>query len=213
MNLNWQYLCHKNPLNGYYFRMADEPEEKRDGRHERVERGKIAVYEALNALFAEGRYNPPIADVALRAGVSERTLFRYFGSYNDVIAGMVGYFYPRVEQYFNAEPPVGTLKERLFALVALRVDFSRQHGVIPRTIEALAHEWPAAAMARFGRVALLTDQLKLWLGSDLEHVSDEKLVVLSRMLDFPALEAVSAALGDRTAEVVSNAALAIINAD
>jgi hypothetical protein len=33
------------------------------------------------------------------------------------------------------------------------------------------------------------------------------------MLDFPALEAVSTALGERTAEVVSNAALGIINAD
>ena len=193
--------------------MADEPEEKRDGRHERVERGKIAVYEALNALFAEGRYNPPIADVALRAGVSERTLFRYFGSYNDVIAGMVGYFYPQVQQYFHAEPPTGNLKARLLALVTLRLEFTRKHGVIPRTIEALAHEWPAAAAARFGRVALLDDQLKKWLGTDLERVPDEKLVVISQMLDFPSLEAINAALGDHTAEVVSNAVVGIINAD
>ena len=193
--------------------MAEGPEEKRDGRHERVERGKISVYEALNALFAEGRYNPPIADVALRAGVSERTLFRYFGSYNEVIAGMVGYFYPQVQQYFHAEPPQGNLRERLLALVNLRLEFTRKHGVIPRTIEALAHEWPAAAAARFGRVALLNDQLKIWLGSDLQQISDEKLVILSQMLDFPSLEAISAALGDHTAAVVSNAAVGIINAD
>ena len=206
-------MCHKKSWDGYNSCMAEESEEKRDGRHERVERGKVAVYEALTSLFADGRYNPPIADVALRAGVSERTLFRYFGSYNDVIAGMVGYFYPRVQQYFHAEPPAASLDERMLALVELRIDFSRKHGVIPRTIEALAHEWPAAAVARYGRVALLADQLKTWLGPDLKRVPDEKLVVISQMLDFPSLEAVSAALGDRAAKVVADAVLGIINAD
>ena len=186
--------------------------EKRDGRHERVERGKVAVFEALTALFSEGRYNPPVAEVAARAGVSERTLFRYFGSYNDVIAGTVGYVYPRVAHYFAAEPPVGTLHERLFALVALRTDFSQRHGVVTRTTEALAHEWPAAAAARYGRVALLNDQLKKWLGDDLKRVSDEKLVVLSSMLDIPSLEGITAALGDATCETVARAAVAIIEA-
>lgn len=190
----------------------EEDTEKRDGRHERVERGKIAVYEALTSLFAEGRYNPPVAEVAARAGVSERTLFRYFGSFNDVIAGTVGYVYPRVAHYFAAQPPDGTLFERLRALVELRSEFSRKQGVITRTTEALAYEWPAAAAARYGRVVLLNDQLKAWLGNDLSRVSDEKLVVLSRMLDIPSLEAMTAALGDRTPDVVARAAVAIIEA-
>lgn len=188
-------------------------EEKRDGRHERVERGKIAVYEALTSLFAEGRYNPPVSEIAARAGVSERTLFRYFDSFNDVIAGAVGYVYPRVQNYFEASPPDGSLFERLRALVELRCDFSRRQGVITRTTETLAYEWPAAAAARFGRVVLLNEQLKKWLGSDLARLSDEKLVVISRMLDIPSLEAMSAALGDKTADVVARAAVAIIEAD
>lgn len=190
----------------------EDSAEKRDGRHERVERGKIAVYEALASLFAEGRYNPPIAEVAARAGVSERTLFRYFGSFNEVIAGTVGYVYPRVQQYFLASPPEGTLFERLRALVELRTEFSRTQGVITRTTEALAHEWPAAAVTRYGRIALLNDQLKAWLGDDLARISDEKLVVLSLLLDIPALEATSAALGDRTPDVVARAAVAVIEA-
>jgi len=70
--------------------MSDTNDEKKDGRHERVERGKRAVYEALVELFNEGRYNPPIAEVAERAGVSEGTLFRYFGSFNELIAGVIG---------------------------------------------------------------------------------------------------------------------------
>lgn len=195
--------------------MADElvpSEQKKDGRHERVERGKRAVFEALAGLFAEGRYNPPIAEVAARAGVSERTLFRYFGSYNEIIAGMVGYWYPRVEHYLNAAPPAGDLATRIRALVELRIEFSQKQGVVTRTSEALAHEWPAAAMARYGRVELLNQQLRTWLGGDIARVSDEQLVVLSTLLDIPNMEAMSVALGPRAAATVAAAAMAIIDA-
>lgn len=195
--------------------MADDPadvEEKKDGRHERVERGKRAVFEALVELFSEGRYNPPVAEVAARAGVSERTLFRYFGSYNEVIAGMVGYWYPRVQHYLNADPPAGDLAARVLALVELRIEFSEKQGVVTRTSEALAHEWPAAAMARYGRVELLNQQLRKWLGDDIKRVSDEKLVVLSTLLDIPNMEAMSVALGPRAAATIAGAAMAIINA-
>ena len=200
---------------GKLFLMADEPapvEEKKDGRHERVERGKRAVFEALAQLFSEGRYNPPVAEVAARAGVSERTLFRYFGSYNEVIAGMVGYWYPRVEHYLNADPPAADLATRVRALIELRIEFSEKQGVVTRTSEALAHEWPAAAMARYGRVELLNQQLRKWLGDDINKVSDEKMVVLSTLLDIPNMEAMSAALGKRAAATIANAAMAIINA-
>lgn len=189
------------------------PEEKKDGRHERVERGKRAVFEALVELFSEGRYNPPVAEVAARAGVSERTLFRYFGSFNEVVAGMIGYVYPRVERYFTAGPPAGDLHSRLLALAELRVEFSEKQGVVTRTAEALAHEWPAAAMARYGRVELLNQQLRAWIGNDMARVSDEKLVVLSTLFDLPNVEAMSAALGKKAAAVVAAAAIAIILAD
>lgn len=191
---------------------TDETAEKKDGRHERVERGKRAVFEALIELFGEGRYNPPVAEVAARAGVSERTLFRYFGSFNEVVAGMIGYYYPRVEKYFTAGPPAGDLRTRLRALADLRVEFSETQGIVTRTTEALAHEWPAAAMARFGRVELLNQQLRAWIGDDISRVSDEKLVVISALFDVPNMEAMSAALGKKAAATVAAAAMAIIEA-
>lgn len=193
--------------------MSDTSDEKKDGRHERVERGKQAVYEALVGLFGEGRYNPPIAEVAARAGVSERTLFRYFGSFNELIAGVIGYYYPRVEHYFNAGPPDADLHSRLLALAKLRIEFSERQGVVARTTESLAHEWPAAAAARFGRIELLNQQLKNWLGTDLARVPDEKLVILSVLYDLSTVESMRAALGDRTAGALSDAAMAIIESN
>lgn len=193
--------------------MSDTNDEKKDGRHERVERGKRAVYEALVELFSEGRYNPPIAEVAERAGVSERTLFRYFGSFNELIAGVIGYFYPRVEHYFTAGPPEGNLHSRLLALAELRIEFSEKQGVVARTTESLAHEWPAAAAARFGRIELLNQQLRNWLGADLGRVSNEKLVVLSVLYDLTTVESMRAALGDKTAGAITDAAVAVIESN
>lgn len=184
-----------------------------DGRRLRVERGKQAVYEALIDLFAEGRHNPPIADVAERSGISERTIFRYFGSFNEIIAGMVGYIYPRVEPYFVAEPPRGDLFERLLALAELRIEFADHHGVVSRTTELLACQWPAAAMARWGRVDLLNNQLKKWIGDDMSRVSDAKLVVLSLIFDIPNVESAKASLGATASATLARAAIAIIDAD
>jgi hypothetical protein len=84
------------------------------------------------------------------------------------------------------------------------------HGIVTRTSEALAHEWPAAAMARYGRVELLNQQLRAWIGDDISRVSDEKLVVLSALFDIPNMESMSAALGKRAAATVANAAMAIV---
>jgi AcrR family transcriptional regulator len=190
-----------------------EPADKKDGRHERVELGKRAVYEALIELFGEGRFNPAVTEVAARAGVSARTMFRYFGSFNDIITGMIGYLYPRVEKYFTADPPAGDLASRLLALAELRVEFSTTQGVIARTSEALAHEWPAAAIARYGRIEMSNQQLRAWIGNDMPRVADEKLVVLSTLYDIPNIEAMSAALGTNAAVTIANAAIAIIEGD
>jgi AcrR family transcriptional regulator len=190
-----------------------KPSEKIDGRHERVERGKHAVFEAVAELFGEGRYYPLVADVAARAGVSERTLFRYFGSFNEVIAGMIANLYPRLEKYFTASPPPGDLPSRLLALAELRVEFTETHGAVTRTTEALAHQWPAAAAARYGRIELLNQQLREWIGDDMTQVSDEKFVVLSALFDFPNILAMSATLGRKATVTIANAAIAIIGAD
>jgi AcrR family transcriptional regulator len=55
-----------------------------DGRHRRRQENREAVLEALAALFAEGRYTPSSAEIAERAGLSPRSLFRYFDDTDDL---------------------------------------------------------------------------------------------------------------------------------
>jgi AcrR family transcriptional regulator len=55
-----------------------------DGRTLRRQQNREAVLDALVALFAEGHYQPNAADVAERAGISLRSLFRYFEDTDDL---------------------------------------------------------------------------------------------------------------------------------
>jgi AcrR family transcriptional regulator len=185
--------------------------QKQDGRHQRVERGKAAVMEALMGLFAEGKFAPTIAEVAERAGVSERTLFRYFSSFNELVAEAVSHIYPRVEPYFFATPPHAPLDVRLYELAKLRIDFCAKHSVISVTLDNLAYRSTSAAGARYGRAILLSDQLKNWLGDALEHISEEKLCLLALIYDIPNMVSMHALVGEKAARVVTDAALAIID--
>lgn len=189
---------------------SDESPKKLDGRHQRVERGKAAVLDALMGLFREGTYAPSIAEVAERAGVSERTLFRYFSSFNELVAEAVSHIYPQVEPYFVARPPDAPLDVRLYELARLRADFCAKFSVIAVTLDNLAYRSTAAAGARYGRSLLLSDQLKTWLADALGRISEEKLCLIALMYDIPNMLSMHALVGDTAARVVADAAIAII---
>jgi AcrR family transcriptional regulator len=55
-----------------------------DGRHLRRRRNRDAAIDALIELIEQGVVNPSVADVAERAGVSARSLFRYFDDVSDL---------------------------------------------------------------------------------------------------------------------------------
>jgi AcrR family transcriptional regulator len=56
----------------------------RDGRHLRRDRNRTAVVEALLELYAEGNLDPGSVEIAERAGLSPRSLFRYFDDVDDL---------------------------------------------------------------------------------------------------------------------------------
>jgi TetR/AcrR family transcriptional regulator, regulator of autoinduction and epiphytic fitness len=55
-----------------------------DGRRLRRELNREAVIDALLAFFRAGNYNPTCSEIATRAGLSERSLFRYFDDVADL---------------------------------------------------------------------------------------------------------------------------------
>ncbi len=55
-----------------------------DGRRARRELNRLAVLEAMIELFREGEYEPGIAQIAERAGLSSRSIFRYFDDVDEL---------------------------------------------------------------------------------------------------------------------------------
>jgi len=56
-----------------------------DGRHARRERNRLAVVDAMLALYGEGNLDPSSDEIAERAGLSPRSLFRYFDDLDDLV--------------------------------------------------------------------------------------------------------------------------------
>lgn len=89
-----------------------------DGRHARSERTRTAVAEAMLDCFEDGLLRPGAHEVAERAGVSTRAVFRHFDSMEALIEQASEL---HVERVVSQLPPLafeGTRDERVAALVA-----------------------------------------------------------------------------------------------
>ena len=111
---------------------------ERDGRRARREQNRAAVLDALAELYGEGVYEPSAAQIAERAGLSSRSLFRYFDDVDDLNLATIDQQLARARPLLavdaRPEDPPGTKVERL---VDARL----------RLYESIA---PAARAARIG---------------------------------------------------------------
>ena len=99
---------------------APEPDGSVDRRRLRTERGRQLVVDALLAYYDEGDHEPGAAKIAARAGVSERTVFRYFDDLDSLAAAAIESQVVRVAPVFAAPAAIGTVAERVAALVSQR---------------------------------------------------------------------------------------------
>lgn len=93
-----------------------------DGRTARRARGKDQVLDAMIALFTQGNLNPTPEQVATLAGVSSRTVYRYFEDRAELVRAAIARHFEGIAPL--AEVPdlgEGTLEERIDRLVAARV--------------------------------------------------------------------------------------------
>lgn len=107
-----------------------------DGRRLRRENNREAVLDVLVDLFREGNYTPTSAEIAARAGLSLRSLCRYFDDFDDLIRAAIDR--QQGQALTLLDPDVGPdapTAEKAEALAAARL----------RTFEAIA---PAARAAR-----------------------------------------------------------------
>ena len=94
-----------------------------DGRRLRRERNREAVIDALVELFDEGTYQPSSDEIAVRAGLSPRSLFRYFDDIDDLnhaaIDRQLARAQPMLDLGVTADAPTD---EKIDRLVTKRVE-------------------------------------------------------------------------------------------
>jgi TetR/AcrR family transcriptional regulator, regulator of autoinduction and epiphytic fitness len=93
---------------------------QRDGRTIRAERTRGALVEALLALLNEGRLRPTAAEIAERAGVSERSVFQHFPDREALLEAVAREQYQRVMPTIRPVDASTSLSERIDELVVQR---------------------------------------------------------------------------------------------
>lgn len=104
-----------------------------DGRRLRRERNRDLAVDALIDLLREGNLDPSTGDVAERAGLSARSLFRYFDDVQDLhraaIERRAQVLVPIAERPIDRSAPPAA---RLAALVDLRLELFEEMGSVGR---------------------------------------------------------------------------------
>lgn len=139
-----------------------------DGRRLRRTSNRDAVLDALVALFREGHYQPTTAEIAARAGLSLRSLFRYFEDVDDLHRAAI-------EQQLEAARPLVRLRVspgdplpvRIRALVASRVRLYETIAPAARAARVCATRHPVVRrQLRDSRAFLRRQVERLFAGDD-----------------------------------------------
>jgi TetR/AcrR family transcriptional regulator of autoinduction and epiphytic fitness len=114
-----------------------------DGRARRRERNRDAVVTALLELYREGRLQPSVEEVAARAGISVRSVFRYFDDTEAMVRAGIARQQQHLAPLYALEVPAGApFPERLRSFVRARTRLLAAMGAVGRVARALAIRQP-----------------------------------------------------------------------
>jgi AcrR family transcriptional regulator len=160
-----------------------------DGRQGRSARSRLAICEACLDLVQEGELQPGADQIAVRAGVSRRSIFNHFADlaelYDAVVEVGIKRCAPLLEEISEMEP----VAHRVEHLVEVRSKFLEATVAFTRALTAQALVGPAADQAmRVSREALRRQH------QDVERLFAHELRGLRPSVRAEVLEAMSAAM-------------------
>lgn len=117
-----------------------------DGRVRRGERSEQAIVDALHALIGEGILEPTAQQVAARAGVGIRTVFRRFRDMESLFAAIGARMQVEALPLLTAGLPSGDVDQRVRVLVGRRVAFFER--IAPFKRSANLKRWRSPFLGR-----------------------------------------------------------------
>ncbi|MGI9646330.1 MAG: TetR/AcrR family transcriptional regulator [Ilumatobacteraceae bacterium] len=142
-----------------------------DGRSLRRERNQEAVIVALLELIREGNLDPATTDIADRAGVSHRSVFRYFDDLDDLVRQAIEHEIADAVS-LAALPNLGEgpLPRRIESLIDSRMRVYNHTQLVAQVARARALSIPAVDVGMKGISQLFRDQLGEHFVSELAHL-------------------------------------------
>lgn len=155
----------------------DVPE---DGRRARRHRSRDLAVDALLDLLSEGVLRPTAQQVAERSGVSLRSIFRIFDDVDTLHTTAAARQLSRVRHLFVDVAPVGTLDDRIDAMVTINTRLYESVAPVRRAALRAAPE-SAALQEQLARV-------RGWLRAEIERVFAPELATAANPSAASALE-------------------------
>ena len=179
-----------------------------DGRRQRRERNRDAVVQAVLELVREGELAPGAAAIAARAGLSARSVFRYFDDLDDLCRAGIAHQLALVRPILDQQlPPDGTLAERVEAVVAQRVDLFEAMGAVGTFARLRAPFQPLVAEQLTAARRLLRDRLRSALSPELAELdadeADTLVAAADVMCSFEAFRLLRDDHGRSTEDVIT----------
>jgi AcrR family transcriptional regulator len=142
-----------------------------DGRSARRERNRREIVDALLELFREGAIDASAAEVAARAGLSERSLFRYFDDVNDLYSEVCAVQFSRIQpSAVIAGFAHGSTREKVAAFVDQRIALHRTIDRVGVAARAHAHRNPVIAKQLLEARGLLRTQIETHFATELRRL-------------------------------------------
>src|SRR5262245_63730232 len=134
-----------------------------DGRTRRAERSRDAIVDAVFTLVGDGVARPTAHQVAARAGVGIRSVFRHFADMETLYAALAVRVQTEVRSLFDAGPEPGPLASRLRVLVGRRAVFFEHIAPYKRAAMAQAGRSPFLQARHRALGGFLRADLRRWL--------------------------------------------------
>ena len=151
-----------------------------DGRHQRSERTRAAIVDALFALLEEGDVQPSVERIADRAGVSRRSIFHHFRDVEDLLVTAADTQIARVVPTLRPVSAEGPLDARIDAFVGQMCGLFARVAPMRRAALLVARSSPS-----------ITERLRQ--GREVHRASVER-VFRAELAGLPSREEVVAAL-------------------
>ncbi len=151
-----------------------------DGRVLRRERNRAEIVDALLDLLREGHLDVSAATIAQRAGLSERSIFRYFDDLDDLYRAVCAVQFERERKHAEIDSfRTGSTSDKIDHFVAQRVRLFTSIGNVGRASRVFAHRnLVIAKQLRRARTLLhrqvadhFADELAALPASERQHVA------------------------------------------